>query len=158
MGTNETSFSAAAVWIQFHKELCGTLWEGEDIDYLVHHRNHDARVAARALKAVYEREWKGVEAEDGVLAVIKASVRHYGAQFTATQFEEMARGFRVRYNDIQEPLDDYLDEECGPVRWHWLNEHGRREVTGFVVTDSEIWVDDVNVSNDVWVFTKPGTS
>lgn len=156
MGTNEISYSAAAVWTQFHKELCGTLWEGEDIDYLVYRRNHDARGAGIALKAVYELEWKGVESEDGVLATIKACTEHHGAQFTASQFKEMASNFRIHYADAQEPMDDYLDEECGPVGWHWLNDHGKREVKSFVVKDSEIWVEDVNVSNDVWVFSKPG--
>jgi len=158
MGTNEISYSAAAVWTQFHKELCGTLWEGEDIDYLVYRRNHDARGAGLALKAVHDMEWKGVESEDGVLATIKACAEHYGAQFTASQFKDMAYSFRVHYLDIEEPMADYLDEECGPVRWHWLNDHGKREIRSLVVKDSDIWVEDVNVSNDVWVFLKPGHS
>jgi hypothetical protein len=158
MGTHETSFSAAAVWTQFHKELSGTAWDDDDIDDVVYRRNHDARSAASALKRVYDLPWKNVEAEDGVLAVIKASTEYHGTYFTVSQFEAMARGFRVWHKDIEEPMDDYLQEECGPVRWHWLNEQGRRLVKDAVVRDSEIWVEDVNVGSDIFVFQKPGHS
>lgn len=156
MGTDDISFSVPAVWSVFYNELHGTAWDEDDIDAAVYRKNHDAAYAARALKVVHDMEWKGVEAEDGVLATLKAAQEfHGGTYLTPGQVKEMARHFAVHYRDIVEPMDDYLEENCGEVRWHWLNDHGRREIEKAVVKDSKIWIEDVNVSDDVWVFNKP---
>lgn len=159
MHTDESRYSVAAVWNVFYKQLQGTLWEDEDVEYVVYQKNHDAMPAALALRFVYQLEWDGVEAEDGVLATLKAAQYHYGTTYlTPHQVKEMGRRFTVHYRNRIEPMEDYLDEHCGPVGWHWLNDHGKKQVEQAVVRDSEIWIEDVNVSNDVWVFTKPGHS
>ena len=153
----ETNFSVPAVWLTFYRELCGTAWEDDDLDDVVYRRNHDAITAARALQFVYNLEWKGVEAEDGVLATLKAAEKfHGGTHLTAAQVKEMAQHFAIHYKDALEPMETYVDEHCGPVGWHWLNDHGQREIEKAVIKDSELWIDDVNVSGDVWVFNKPG--
>lgn len=157
MHADDTLFSIPAVWEPFYRELCGTLWEGEDIENVVYRKNHDAIAAANALRHVYRLEWKGVEAEDGVRATLKAAQEHHRRGFlTPRQVKEMAANFVVRYRDRVEPMDDYLEEFCGEVRWHWLNQHGQHEIQGAVVKDSDIWIQDVKVSNDVWVFNRPG--
>ena len=157
MNADETSFSVAAVWLPFHRDLCGTLWEDDDLDSTVYRKNHDAVAAASALRYVYRLDWKGADAEDGVLATIKAARKFYQDTYLKpSQVKEMAQHFAVHYKDRTEPSEDYLDDHCGPVRWHWLNQHGRQEVEKAVRRSSEIWVTGVNVSDDVWVFTKPG--
>lgn len=157
MTADDTRYSVAAVWSVLYRELCGTLWEDDDLDDAVYRKNHDAVAAAHALRHVYRLEWKGVEAEDGVLATIKAAQEFYGHLYlTPAQVKDMAANFTVHYRDRNEPMENYLDEHCGEVRWHWLNQHGQQEIENAVIKDSEIWIDVVNVSDGVWIFTRPG--
>lgn len=157
MQSDDTPFSISAVWSYLYSELHGSPWEDEDIDNAMHGKNPDSLAAALTLRHVYNLEWKGVESEDGVLATLKAARQMYGSMFlTPGQVKEMARHFAVHYPDRLTPMEDYLDEHCGPVRWHWLNDHGRQQIEQAVVKDSEIWVTEVNVSDDVWIFNRPG--
>lgn len=157
MSTDDIRFSVPAVWLTLYNELLGTLWENDDLDNAVYRKNHDALAAASALRSVYRLEWKGVEAEDGVLATIYAARKlHSDTHLTPGQVKEMARNFAAHYRDEVEPMDDYLEEHCGEVRWYWLNDHGRREIRSAVVKDSDLWITGVNVSDSVWVFNKPG--
>lgn len=159
MHTDDIRFSVPDVWMTLYSALHGTLWEDEDIEYAVYKKNHDAIAAALALRSVYSLEWNGVEAEDGVFATLKAAQEfHGGTQLTASHIRTMAASFICHYRDRLEPFDDYLEEHCGEVRWDWLNSTGRQEISRAVRRDSEIWVTNVNASDDVWVFTKPGTA
>ena len=159
MTADDTRFSVPAVWNPLLHELYNTPWEDEDLDNAVHGRNNDIMAAALALRAVYKQEWKGCEAEDGVKATLKAAREFHGGTFlTPRQVKDMVAHFAVHYSDIQVPMDDYLDEHCGPVGWHWLNQHGQQQVREAVIKASELWIEDVNVSNEVWVFNKPGHS
>jgi hypothetical protein len=157
------NFSTAAVWEPFYRALCGTQWEQDDVNDLMHNRNPDTLAAANALRHVWRHvseHWQGkFEIEDGVLATLKAAQEHHGGtHLTPAQVKEMVEGFLVHYSDIAEPMNDYLEEEGGPVRWHWLTDHGKCEVEQIVCRDSEIWIDDADVSDAVWVFKKPGTT
>lgn len=149
-------FSVPAVWSLFCSELTGTAWEMDDLEDVVYRKNHEAMDAALALRAVHQMEWKNLDAEDGVLATLKAATLHFGAYLTPDQFKLMGRNFLTHYRDDVEPMDNWLEEHGGPVRWHWLNHHGQSQVRLAVRDDREIWVEgDVNVSNDVWVFARP---
>lgn len=158
MTTDDTPYSVSAVWSVLYDELKGTLWDDDDIDDITYKKNHGARLAAEALAHVHglAEKWPRADREDSVLAVLKAAALHHGSAFLApAQVKEMARKFIVSYRDFQEAADDYLEEDCGPVRWHWLNEHGRREIEKAVVKNSEIWIDEDDLTG-VWVFRKPG--
>jgi hypothetical protein len=157
MNADDTRFSIPAVWSVLYSELYGTPWRDEDVDAVMDGKNPDVLLAAVALKFVYSLEWKGVDTEDGVLATLKAARKHYGGMFlTPGQVKEMGCHFTARYADLAWPMNEYLEERCGQVRWNWLNDHGRSRIKSAVMGDSEIWVDDVNDGDDVWVFTKPG--
>lgn len=155
MGTEGIRFNVTAVWLTLHEALLGTLWDDDDLDHVVYRKNHEAMGAALALRAVHRMEWKGVEAEDGVLATIKAAAEVHGKYFTADDLKQMASRFLVHYGDIVEPMDDYLQDNGDQVRWHWLNQHGQQQIEAAVRKPTEIWITDVNVSNDVWVFARP---
>jgi len=156
MHSHNTPFSVPAVWSVFYHELKGSPWEEEDIDHVVYRKNHDAMGAALALRYVYQMEWKGVEAEDGVLATLKAAqILHGGTFLTPAQVRQMARNFVIYYRDAQEPVQEYLAEHCGEVRWNWLNEHGQQEIVKAVRRESDIWVESASLTG-VFVFTKCG--
>jgi hypothetical protein len=160
MSTDDIRFSVPAVWLVLFRALSGSPWEEEDIDDAVYKKNQEARAAANALRHVYRQAetWSRADAEDGVLATLKAAQQFHGGTFlTPRQVKDMAAKFEIYYPSSLEPLEEYLDENCGPVGWHWLNEHGKKQVEQSVMDGSKIWVvGDVNVSDDVWVFNKPG--
>ena len=159
MTADDTRFSVPAVWNPLLHELYNTPWEDEDLDNAVHGRNNDIMAAALALRAVYKQEWKGCEAEDGVKATLKAAREFHGGTFlTPRQVKDMAAHFAVHYDDRTDPMRDYLREECNGVEWGWLNDSGRAHVEQIVKRPGDIWVVGVNVSDDLWIFTRPGHS
>jgi hypothetical protein len=160
MSTSDDRFSIPSVWSSLFFALKDSPWEDEDIDNALRGKNPDIRVAALTLRHIrtLATDWKDVDPDEAIRAVFKAASRHYGSIFlSSNQVREMAQHFVVCHRDFLDPLEEYLDEDCGPVRWHWLNDHGQQEIKKAVMKDSEIWVDDPDLSG-VWVFNQPGRS
>lgn len=157
MRSDDTRFSIPAVWSPLYAALKGTQWDDADIDDAIYKKNHEASAAAHALRSVYLMEWKGVSAEDGVLATLKAARRLHGTTYLTTgQVKEMGCHFTAYYDDFEEPMDDYLRENLDPVRWNWLNPYGQRQIVKAVVKDTEIWINRDDRLPGVWVFSVPG--
>lgn len=155
----DTHYSVPLVWMALYDELKGTLWENEDVDNAVYKKNHTAQTAASILQYIHvtaAAEWGAADPEESVLAVLAAARQYCGSEFLAPhQVQDIANGFVIFYHDFDEPMDDFLAENCGPVQLSWLNRTGRHAVEDAVCRDSEIWIDESDLSG-VWVFNKPG--
>lgn len=163
MNTDDTRYSVPAVWSRLYNELKGSPWEDEDAEAAPRSAGMDPDIplpAAYALKEVYNlaESWPGADPEDAVLAVLKAAHKHYGTMFlTPGQVKEMAGKFSVFYEDMDEPLEEYLLDHYNGIELEWLNDQGLREIRAQALRDSEIWIyDELNLPG-VWVFSvKPG--
>lgn len=160
MYNDDTRYSVPATWSRFYNELKGTPWDDQELDlYRCWHNDpSDIAPAINTLKHVFDqsKDWKGADQEAAVLAVLVAAHKHYGSIFlTSSQVKEMARNFSVFYADKFEPMQGYLDENHGGLRWDGLTGATQSEVTKAVIGESEIWVEETE--GGVWVFNKPGT-
>jgi hypothetical protein len=164
MTTDNTAYSTPAVWSVLYSGLKHSPWEADDVDdwqtWFPEDNETDYRPVAETLKWVYDRadkKWRGAFIlYEAPLAVLKAALIHYGTAFlTPGQVKEMARHFAVYHDGIEEPMEEYLDEHCGPVGWHWLNEHGRQQVKEAVCKPTEIWIEDSPKLSGVYVFNRP---
>ena len=160
MSSDTTPYHFDLIWVHLYGELKGTPWEDSDLDVhrFWHNEPSEHAPAVDALKYVHTLlgDRSMVDAEDAVLATLRAAREHHATMLlTPDDVMEMARQLSVFYDSFEQPMDDYLDEYCGEVRWHWLNDHGRKEIEKAVIKDSEIWINDPDLGG-VWVFNKPG--
>jgi hypothetical protein len=119
MTTDEITYGIHAVWSVLYNGLKHSPWETDDVEdwqtWFAEDDETDYRPVAETLKWVYDRadkEWRGAFIlYEAPLAVLKAAHIHYGTAFlTPGQFKEMARNFAVYYDDILDPMEEYLDE------------------------------------------------
>lgn len=157
-----TDYSVPLFWSRYLSELSGSSWEGDDLDVwrFWHNEPSEARPVIDMLKHVYDTAsaWPCVDPEDGVLAVLKAAKRHRNRLFlTPSQVKDMAERFACRYDSLDEPVQDYLDDHHGGLPHTWLSQHGTQQVVASLLKDSEIWLVQEPRLPGVWVFNKPGS-
>lgn len=157
--SDSNTYSVPAVWSLYYNEIRGTAWDEFDLAPFRYWHNEpsEIRPAIDAMKYVYDlsAKWVGADAEESVLAVLRAALRHHGSAFlTPEQVKEMAGAFACYYDSFEEAAQDWMDEHCGGLRWATLDASNRRTVRDSVVCESELWVDDQDLSG-AWVFNKP---
>jgi hypothetical protein len=158
--TDDTRYSVPAVWSRLYHELKGSPWEDHDLDIhrYWHNEPSEHAPAVTTLKHVYDlakAQWS-VDPEDAVLAVLKAAYQHHRTAFlTPGQVKEMARNYSIRYESMDEPLEDELKERSDGIELDWLNDRGIRGLRAAVIREDEIWIEGEPNLSGVWVFNKP---
>lgn len=154
--TDERTYSVAATWSTVYTDLKGGDWD-EDVKEVADGKGDGTARAALTLKYVYDMMSPicGVDPEDGVLAVLKATqVWRSSLYISPADMATMADNFACHYESFDEPLQDHLDDYYSKLPARYLSDEGRREMKDSICHSSEIWLDDATLGG-VWVFNNP---
>jgi hypothetical protein len=89
--------------------------------------------------------------EYAVLAALEAANQQFPDGWDVDQFNKVVDGFTVRYDDMNEPVQNYLDDNYPGVQIEWLKDDA--PVWDGPVRDSEVWIDDTEIPG-IYVFNK----